>query len=455
MIIKRTHFKNWPVSSAVTAFFWLTTFTGAQSMVAQNPTRDNDDKASAQDRDINRQEPARFDQFLDNHREIAEQVRKDPSLLNNEQFVKNHPELRTYLRDHPAVRQEIKENPSAFMNREGRFDRREDARNRSDRDVTRQEMARFDGFLDGHREIDRQLRNNPSLLNDQQYLSKHPELETYLKDHPAVQQQITQNPNAFMQREQRYDQSENNRQNDVDHDANRDRDNDANRADRDANRDNDARRANQDANRDDNAHNTMRRSDRDSDRQEMARFNDFLDSHRETAEQLRKNPSLANNQQFLKEHPALQSYLQSHPGIRDEIKDNPNAFMQQEAENRYDQRDRATGRQDYSMGRGDRDSHVASFREFLGNHSNVSQQLSKDPTLVKDQEYMHNHPELQSYLNEHPEVRQELMANPPGFVKSSQQFNGNGQQGVKTTAPGTPDPTKPASPTADPTKPKP
>ena len=36
-----------------------------------------------------------------------------------------------------------------------------------------------------------------------------------------------------------------------------------------------------------------------------------MDSHPEIAEQLRKNPSLVNNQEFVENHPALQTFLLS------------------------------------------------------------------------------------------------------------------------------------------------
>jgi hypothetical protein len=166
--------------------------------------------------------------------------------------------------------------------------------------------------------------------------------------------------------------------------------------------------------------------DRDSDinRQELARFDQFMDSHPEIAEQLRKDPSLVNNEEFVKNHPALQTYLQQHPAIREEVRENPNAFMQQEA--RYDRRE--------GEERVDRDAPHRQFGEFLGGHSNISQQLSKDPSLVKNQEYMVNHPDLQEYLKAHPDVRQGLMENPQSFVKSAQQFNNNNNSGrdVKT-----------------------
>ena len=70
---------------------------------------------------------ARFDQFLDSHREIAEQLRKDPSLINNPKFVDSHPALKTYLQDQPTIRAEITQNPNAFMREEDNLDRRTDA----------------------------------------------------------------------------------------------------------------------------------------------------------------------------------------------------------------------------------------------------------------------------------------------------------------------------------------
>lgn len=465
MNMKLTHFKKWPALSALAMLFWFPASVSAQTMPAQ---KSDDNSRAAQDRDPNRQELARFDQFLDSHREIAEQVRKDPSLLNNKEFVKNHPALQSYLQEHPGVRDEIKRDPGAFMNQEDRYDRREDM-SRGNRYGARQQMARFDQFLDNHREISEQLRKNPSLVNDQQYLKDHPALQTYLQDHPAVRQEITQNPNAFMQAEQRYDQRENDVNRDIDRDAEH---NNVARSDHSKNQNNntgasanvnqnqsndaDRERTDRDADRDASA-NRRTDADRGSDR-ERTRFDQFLDSHRETAEQIRKDPSLANNPKFLKDHPALQTYLQDHPAIRSEFKNDPSGFMQQQ--DRFE-RDRAQsagqyGRYDNDMMRNDRDrdrtfSHSGSFGEFLNAHTNVAQQLSEHPSLVKNQEYMKDHPELQSYLDAHPEVREQLMQNPQGFLKSAQQspqfnnghMNNNGQSAKP-----------PSTPTTDPTKPK-
>ena len=379
----RMHFKKWPVFSGLSMFFLAGTFVGAQSTLTPNP---QDNSRPAQESDITRKELANFDEFLDSHREIAEQVRKDPSLLDNQQFLKDHRVLQKYLWNHPGVREEVKENPTVFMHAENRYERSEDA-------AFREKLASFDKFLDNHREIAEQVRKNPSLLDDQQYLTAHPELQAYLQNHSGVRNAVRANPDVFMRQEERFDQRE------------------------------DARKGDMVANV---------AGDHDTTRGQLASFDQFLDKHREVAEQVRKDPSLLDNQQFLNDHPELQTYLRDHQGVREEIRENPTAFMS--AEGRYDRTEAS---------RGDPDAAHRHFGEFLGAHADISRDLDKDASLVKKDNYIRHHPELQEYLSAHPEVRQQLMADPHGFVKSTQQFN------TKTTAP-PPAKTTTAQPTAQP-----
>jgi hypothetical protein len=348
----------------------------AQSVPSQAPpsSQANATSSSTQDNDITRAELARFDQFLDSHREISEQLRKDPSLVNNERFVKDHPALQSYLHDHPGIREEFKENPNAFMRQENRFDRREDRRG-GDVDASRSELQHFNEFLDSHREIAEQVRKNPSLMNNEGFVENHPALLTYLQEHPGARQEIRQNPNSFMQAENNFDRREDGR------------DNDANRA-------------------------------------EHERFDRFLDSHREIAEQVRKNPSLVDNEEFSRNHPELQAYLQEHPAVRDDIRENPNGFMRQE--NNFDRHEEG-GDRDIDRDRSRR------FGEFLGNHRDIANELSRDPSQAKNREFVEHHPELQDYLKNHPDVNQELMKNPQGFVKSAQLSNNDYQGGKAPT----------------------
>jgi phage-related protein len=324
----------------------------------------------ARDRsDVTRGELANMDRFMDSHPEIAEQLRRDPSLVNDKKFVSNHPELQQFLADHPGVREEYKENPNAFMHQEQRFDQRQDqARDRSD--VTRGELANMDRFMDSHPEIAEQLRRDPSLVNDKKFVSNHPELQQFLAQHPGVREEYKENPNAFMHQEQRFDQRQ---------DQARDRS--------------------------------------DVTRGELANMDRFMDSHPEIAEQLRRDPSLVNDKKFVSNHPELQQFLAEHPGVREEYKENPDAFMHQEQP--FDRREDFAMRHDRDV----TDRERSSFSEFMQGHGNIAGDLSKNPSLANNQEYLENHPELRDYLKANPNVHQQLAENPQMFLQSTQQAN--------------------------------
>jgi len=328
-----------------------------QTAPAQTPSQKGDD-------DTTRAQIARFDQFLDNHPETAEQLRKNPSLVNNEEFVEKHPALQQYLQQNPGVREELSENPNRFMQQEQRFDRREDDQAR------RRELRNLDNFLDTHPEIAEQVQKNPALFNDKGFVKKHQSLEEFLEQNPGVRDQLKVHPDAFMQQEQRFDQREN-------------------------------------------------RTDADMGRGPIAGFDRFLDSHPEIAEQVRKDPSLLKNEEFGEKHPALKEFLQQNPGVREEISENPNTFMQQEQ--RFDRREGIDGDRD-RVG-------VAGFGAFLGSHSGIAQQLSKNPSLAKNEEYVESHPELQAYLQAHPELQEQLQQHPQEVIQSAQQ-----QSGVKANS---------------------
>src|ERR1700756_1933034 len=155
---------------------------------------------------------------LDNNPQIDRDLRRNPSLLTDADYLQDHPGLQTFLNQHPEMKEEIAENPRYFMQREGRFDAQESARARTNTnaganvnanpDLTRQQVADMDRFLDNNPQIDRDLRRNPSLLTDADYLQDHPALQTFLNQHPEMKEEITENPRYFMQREGRFDAQE-------------------------------------------------------------------------------------------------------------------------------------------------------------------------------------------------------------------------------------------------------
>ena len=312
--------------------FWFSLPAGAQTSVPQD---------SPHDQDTARARYAAFDRFLDSHPEVAEQLRKDPALIKNDEFRENHPALQEFLQQHPGIREEFAENPNAFMRREERFDRHEDLR---DRDATRAQLARMDQFLDSHPEIAEQLRKDPGLMKNDEFAKSHPALQEFLQQHPGIREEFAENPNAFMRQEERFDRGEDER-----------------------GRDGDVTRA------------------------QLARMDQFLDNHPEIAEQLRKDPGLMKNDEFAKSHPALQEFLQQHPGIREDFAENPNAFMRQE--DRFDRREDGRKLAGFEQFLGShstiaqqlaRDPKLANNQQFIDNHPELQEYLNAHPG-VRDQ----------------------------------------------------------------------
>jgi len=309
---------------------------------------------------------AEMDTFLDSHPEVAKELERDPSLINNANWVGNHPQLQTFLSNHPRLTAAFRDDPTLFMKDENRYDRHEDRRDAA-------EMARF---LDTHPEVAEQLRRDPSLIDNQKWVAEHPGLQDFLKDHPQVAQEFRSNPNAFMHVE-----------------------------------------------------------DRDViNRRDVAEMDRFLDAHPEIADQLRHNPKLIDDHKWVAEHPALQNYLQEHPQMAQAFRIDPSAFMRDE--NRYDRNG------DHFGGNGrDRDDRyrgeMTGFGQFLGAHSSMAAELSADPSLANNKEYLSSHAELNEYLQAHPVVSQQLQANPQG-VMSSNWVQQNG--GFNTTKPPEPKP---------------
>src|SRR5258706_9057355 len=96
-----------------------------------------------QDNDTRRWQIANMDKFLDSHPELEEQLRKDPSLTRNKEFVEKHPALQEYFQQHPAIREELNENPNASIPHEEQYHRREEA-HRGSRFITRQQPESID-----------------------------------------------------------------------------------------------------------------------------------------------------------------------------------------------------------------------------------------------------------------------------------------------------------------------
>ncbi|HTG59267.1 MAG TPA: hypothetical protein VMG63_07650 [Terriglobia bacterium] len=98
----------------------------------------------------------------------------------------------------PSGRGRAKREPQAFLRLEQQFDGRLG-------DITRGELARFDGFLDANPSIAASLSKNPSLVNNATFLAQNPALSDWLKAHPQAAAELEENPQAFVSHEQRFE----------------------------------------------------------------------------------------------------------------------------------------------------------------------------------------------------------------------------------------------------------
>jgi hypothetical protein len=142
-----------------------------------------------------------LDAFLDSTPEVSKDVHQNPALLNDQKYVSEHPGLAKLLQEHPRLREQARQNPAAVLRQEQRWDNRGG-------DISKWQVQALDKFLDEHPQIDQDLRKNPRLASDDAYVDKHPQFKAFLKEHPGVRESINEHPQMLMNRERRYEKSE-------------------------------------------------------------------------------------------------------------------------------------------------------------------------------------------------------------------------------------------------------
>ena len=58
------------------------------------------------------------------HAEVAQQLSKNPALVDNPKYVANHPGLHEYLQNHPTARCDWKSHPYRYMAAERHYDQK-------------------------------------------------------------------------------------------------------------------------------------------------------------------------------------------------------------------------------------------------------------------------------------------------------------------------------------------
>jgi hypothetical protein len=145
--------------------------------------------------------------------------------------------------------------------------------------------------------------------------------------------------------------------------------------------------------------------DPDITRQEVARFDAYLDEHPALARELQANPALVNNEEFVEHHPDFAGFMRAHPQVREELREHPGQFVY--ARDQFEWNERADA---ISI------DQAAALDRYLDNHRDVAEALRLNPALVRDDDFMEDHPTLAQFLENHPNLRAHIQGHPGAYV---------------------------------------
>ncbi len=141
---------------------------------------------------------------------------------------------------------------------------------------------------------------------------------------------------------------------------------------------------------------------------DLRSFDEYLDTHRETAQQLYKNPDLLRDRRFIRDHNALNDWLDSHSDAAEALQANPRRYLARAQDSQAE--DRRLGRA--SMNERD----LRSFEEYLDSHDETARLLYQNPDLINNRSFVRNHDALHDWLQDHSEAAQALRAEPDKYL---------------------------------------
>ena len=153
---------------------YMEQWTGVHDLFSRDPDVREYAERTARDYDRNTRPGEKWNRLLEANPNFAERYRQNPSIMNDSNLANDEPEIREFMRTNPDVRPYI-ERQARNSDRYG-----------NDRDEDLRGDTGLENFMASHPNIARQLRDNPSLINDQQFVRNHPNLHEYLRNHPEA-----------------------------------------------------------------------------------------------------------------------------------------------------------------------------------------------------------------------------------------------------------------------------
>jgi hypothetical protein len=115
--------KNSLLMAAVLGVIALGVIVSSGAAMAQDTLANDDAKQSvgpgqpAENPGSRHQTMEEFDRWKQKNPETREELRKDPSLMNNPEYLAKHPELQKFMDEHPNFKKAAKKNPERLMHK--------------------------------------------------------------------------------------------------------------------------------------------------------------------------------------------------------------------------------------------------------------------------------------------------------------------------------------------------
>jgi hypothetical protein len=119
-----------------------------------------------------------LDRFLDHHPLLENDLRRNPSLLADRQYLGEKPELQNFLTVNAGVIRALQMEPRHFLHRA--------LLRQANAPLKYSEVSQLDPFLSEQPAIERDLIEDPARIQEPAYLKLHPPLGDFLAQHPLL-----------------------------------------------------------------------------------------------------------------------------------------------------------------------------------------------------------------------------------------------------------------------------
>ena len=347
---------------------------------------------------------------------MTRELESNPSLVNDPHYVQNEPDLGIYLSHHPDIKAQLQRNPNDLL-RAGNV--ANDANRGGNPSVNAPPNSAgaelMNEYLDQHKDVDQQLKQNPALIDDANFLGQHQDLRTLLNNHPQIRAQFERDPAYFTRRQWRLEAAATN--------DGAETANDNSHSVSPANVNSAPRNASpveaSPANR--GGGNVAPVENMEVRPQDVARLQQFFEDHADIARHLEARPTLVTDYKYLDKHKDLRRFFYEHVQLREAFVENPRYFTRRGGE---------TEGAALTVNAGVTNRDLVQMEKFFEKHKDIAKQLRKNPVSGMDPSYLAHHKDLRRFFDEHAEIQVEFNHDPRYFMQRENEFQRQGNAQV-------------------------